>query len=268
MKALAIISWAAAWFAAALVTGVSADGYVALELYKWNERLRLENWRVFLGSQTTETLGVFLADPLTSDLNGLGTGGSLGSIEALKKCGIEMVELKRNRFTSPFVPNELTISTPESRKLSPTIDKIMRENPTVTTVAIKILQSEWSRMMTNDTTSLLYSSLVWGDPTARAALIKCVKNSLVHPVTESKLTADVEVQFRDNDGRPIRLSTLVGLNANETILNGSTSSDEFTLLTTDVKLARRKGICVTDVIFFRNASGQVGTERCLGQMTR
>lgn len=262
MRTLAVVVWAAACFNAAFGGMVSADGYDVMELYQWNKDLRLENWRVFLGSQTTETLGVFLADPLVSDLNGAGSGNGPGNVEDLRKCGIEMVELKRDHFTSPFVPNEITVSTPESRALSPTINKMMNDNTAIKSVSLQIMQSEWSRMMTNDTTSLLYSSAVWGDPTARAALIKCVKDSFNDMVTESKLTADVEVQFRDSAGRPIKLSAIGGLGVGETILTGAIEVDEFTLLSRGVKLARRKGICVNDVVFFRNAIGKVGEEHC------
>lgn len=245
-------------FLSLLTTSAFPADLSTLELAEWNRIIRDENWQVLIGSPKIEALGIFLDDAGRHDLN---ANSGMGIID-LEKCGVKLVRLNRTRFSSPFVPYEVTVSTEESRKMVPTIDAIMRANPNIKSVAITMENTAWSRLMTSDTTSALYKSVIWSDPAARAALIKCVMDNSTPLLTESKLTADITIQFLDSANKPIDHSN-IKLNASDkNILEGSTEKDGISFVNKGVPLARRHAICVSGSIFFTNASGGVGEENC------
>lgn len=228
------------------------------ELADWNTMIVRENWQVLFASQRSHSLGAFI-HPRTKDLN---VASSAAAAVDLGKCGVNLVKLDQTRFTSPFVPYLLTVSTPESRAMVPTLDAIMSANPSVDRILIAVAQPIWSRIMTSETTSALYRSSIWGNPAARAALIKCVTDASTALLVESTITANVSVRFLDVAQRPIDTTNLNIKADSESILQGYVVSDKSTFEAKGVTLARRRALCISDAIFFRNPVGEVGQETC------
>lgn len=253
-------SFLAAILMVAAVFPSSADGISSLELYQWNKFLSDENWRVLLASNSVDSMGVFLADAATSDLDSIAT--TANAAESLATCGISLVDIRRTMFTSPFVPPELTISDPRSRALAPSLDPFFARNPSVKTIVLKIEKSVWVRMLTSETTSLLYASAVWSDPTARAALIKCVTDKAALIVVESKLEASLIASFKDAEGQEIEIREIFFDVNQDGILNAPAATGPTALQIQNVRLARRRAICADQSIYFRNAVGDVGQDRC------
>ncbi|MFG6083643.1 hypothetical protein ACEUZ9_005363 [Paracoccus litorisediminis] len=238
----------------------AADGVPALEISDWNVLLGKEGWRVFLAAPTQQSLSAFIGEPKSFDLSDAqgGTGGAAPSIEG---CGVHISILKRNEFTSPYVPQVVLVSKQKSIEMSSVFQEIFRNNNRLAQIEISLRQPVWERLQSSETTAGLYKSPIWANPTLRAALLKCIENG-GGIVTESKLTANIEASFFDRRGMVIDLSNIKIDLLSGSLFSGAVAASPYILQNGGVTLGRRRGICIDNSAFFTNSNGVLGNETC------
>jgi hypothetical protein len=227
--------------------------YSIVELELWNRSLQSQNWQVLLGSGVS-ALGLFVIDPRRTTVPELHS--------SLSDCGIPTAPIERNRFTSPPVPAAVQIRTPVSRELSGPIGQIILKHPEIDLAILTIRNPRWVRFEPNASTSFIHSSPIWSNPTARAALIKCVGERKAGIVADSILLANVVLEFRDAQGKLVDVdSDMRSLREGE-FMYGALISKGHRYSAHNANLGRRAGVCIDESIFFNVAAGRVGSEDC------
>jgi hypothetical protein len=224
-----------------------------LELEDWSTQLHSQNWQPLLLSHSQNALGMFLADPMASDLTATQT--------TLADCGIKLVTRLRRQFKSPPVPRQIQISTEVSRTMVQSLKPIFSVEEAERLV-IQIENPRWIRLMSSDTTDLIHSSAIWSNPATRGSIVKCVSDRAARPLVESILQADIEVSVKNRRGGNIKIDDAIKAVGQMSILSDSLASRHRSYSILGVTLARRVGICVNSLLYFRNPEGAVGAESC------
>lgn len=259
-KGLALLL-AATIAANSFVAPVGADSIERLELADWDQLLNKEGWQVFLASPSLTGIGLFVREPERHDATDFEFEVGGKPSESLKKCGVSLVEVQRVNFSSPHVPFEVVISRPESITMSGALEAFFEDNPAVSSISATLEGSVWNRILTSDTTATLHSSAAWADPNIRAAIIACVQEH-GELVAESELISNVIFQFFDSNNFVMPISQLSVDTSRGSLFRSAMEVSPFHLRNTGVSLARRRGLCVNDAIFFTNPEGEVGGEEC------
>lgn len=245
--------------AMAVLTGApsrsNANGASGTEVATWNSELEGENWRIFLGAANRSALGAFIDPKSTS----LGAGR-----DSFQKCGINLAKLVRRKFTSPVTHSTLYVRTEQSRTLVPDIDVLMKASKTQVEYAkITLSNASWIRFEPSKTTSVIYASPIWSNPTLRAQLLKCIGDMSASPVLDSILVADIRVEFFDNTKHVVDMDKIIAqLPAGENLLAGASISKTHNYVALGVNVARRISVSVNTALLFRNAKGSLGAESC------
>jgi hypothetical protein len=239
---------------AVCISECGAADYTAIELADWNSSLSRENWRVLMAGREQQSLGLFLASPAATDVSD--TEGSLA------ECGVSLIRVTRTRFTSPSVPAELVVASLDSQRLSPAIRNIMDASPSIKFARLRLLNPKWTRLLTSETTSLIYASAIWKDPTLRSKLIQCIQNKTRVPLIDSVLVSDLVISFHGHDGRVVDVDNLMKGPSASGILKGALISRSHHYSIAGATLARRYGICTNTAFYFRSAQGALGSENC------
>jgi hypothetical protein len=224
-----------------------------LELEDWNIQLRSESWQpLFVGKNQTP-IGMFLANANWTEIS--------DTQSTLAQCGVSLVSRTRTRFSSPPVPHELTIRTDVSKSMVQSLAPIF-SRARVDHVSVQILNPRWVRLMSSDTTSLIHSSAIWSNPATRGPIVQCVSEKTKLPLIESVLQADIVVAAKDVRGRNVQIDGDVTSLGTRNFLNGALKSRRNSYSISGVTLARRMGLCVNSLLFFRNPDGGIGAEGC------
>ncbi len=227
----------------------------------WNRQLGKEDWQIFLTSPNLTGLGLFVFEPEQHDATDYEFEAGVKPSESLRNCGISLVEIQRNDFSSPHVPLEVVISRPDSIKMSSALERFFEENQDVSSITATVEGPVWNRLLSSETTATLHNSAAWADPNIRAAIISCVQEH-GELVAESEVISDAVFQFFDEDGFVMPIARLSLDTSRGSLFKGASEASPFHLRNTGISWARRRGLCVNNAVFFSNPSGGVGSEEC------
>jgi hypothetical protein len=245
-----IVVFALSW---CLASAVQCAEIGPLELEDWGDQLRKEGWQPLFAGKNQPAIGMFMVDTNSTE--------AIDTQAALAQCGISLVSRTRTRFSSPPVPAELKISTSKSKSMVQSLTPIFSKTG-FDHISIKILNPRWARLMSSDSTSLIHASAIWSNPATRGPIVQCVTEKLKHPLIESVLQADIVIAAKDAEDKNISVDNEVTSLSAHNFLNGALKSTAHSYSIAGTTLARRTGLCVNSLLFFRNSKGDVGGEDC------
>lgn len=245
--------WLVAFAFANLAFRASATELMPLELEDWAHLLRNENWQPLFAPRSQTSLAMFMESAGATEVTTIQ--------ESLEKCGIKLASVTRTHFTSPPVPVELTISSTGSRSMIKSLEPLFAGSK-VDHINMRVVNAKWTRLMSSETTSLVHATPIWSNPATRGPIVACVSQKAKLPLVESILKADVIVAAKDRRGRNVNVDSEISNFGTNNFLNGALKSRRFTYSIGGITLARRVGLCVDSLLFFRTPNGSLGAEDC------
>lgn len=224
------------------------------QLETWNSSIQYQGWRTFWSSNADYPLGTYLGTPLSTSFIQGQTGITL--------CGADLVIRQRKRFQSPPIPSALSIKSPESRNLSLGTE-ILFDVPGVKEVVLHFKNSKWLRLSPADITYNIRDNPGWAEPLSRQKILDCFGQYAKMPVVESVIVADVIVEAKNEKGRLVDISSVLGRVGQSSILRNGLLSLSHRYTVSGITLARRTGLCTNSMLFFRNSNNQIGRDACL-----